>query len=95
MIFSRPFPVLIAQPVPLVNAYMEFPDWHPKNIYPETIYMDLGRIQKLEEQAFRLSCIASVITIVSSVRIIEQQTSTRLELLKQVSTLFEDISNDR
>lgn len=74
---------------------MEFLDWIPKHEYPEVMSIDHERMQELESRAFRLCCIASVIGIISSLPIIQQQTATRMALIKQVSILFEHISNDK
>lgn len=84
-----------ARAITLNNAYMEFLDWNPENEYPETMSMDQQRMQELAARAFRLCCIASVIAIASSVPIIEQQKNIRLELVKQISVLFENVSSDK
>lgn len=83
-----------AKAAAMINAYMEFLDWNPKHKYPEIMSMDQERMHELAAQALRLSCIASLMAIVSSFPII-QQTSDRQELLKHVTILFDDVSHQQ
>lgn len=84
-----------AKAITLINAYMEFLEWNPQNEFPEIMSMDQERMQELAGRAIRMCCIASVVAIVSSVPVIGQQTANRLDLLKQVTILLENVSNDK
>lgn len=57
--------------------------------------MDKDRLLALSGKALRLCICASAIAIASSVPVIGQQTANRLDLLKQIEILLQNVNNDK
>lgn len=84
-----------AKAVTLLNAYMEFLDWNPENEYPETIAMDIERLQGLVGRALKLCILASTIAIASSVTVIGQQAANRKALTDQIEVLLQNVNTEK
>lgn len=84
-----------AKAVTILNAYLEFLDWNPENDYPETISMDIERIQGLAGRALRLCICASAVAIASSVAVVGQQTANRKALTQEIEVLLQNVNTDK
>lgn len=74
---------------------MEYLDWNPENAYPETIGMDIERIQVLVGRALRLCICASAMAIASSVAVVGQQPANRKDLTQQIEILLQNINTEK